>query len=92
MSGKEYHNVNHPETYDATEPNDSNYFSTLPFMNVTQLRKRTGGTRRARLHFAGFCQLLPRGQDFLCCSTNDFKERFDVFGRALRAYMFLLAS
>lgn len=54
MSDKEYHNVNHRETYEATEPNDSNYFSTLLFMNVTPAQKEDRGYKAGSF---AFCRL-----------------------------------
>jgi len=47
--------LNEPTTYDATETEDLDYFSTLPFLNRTRAQREDKKLeRQARLHFAVF--------------------------------------
>ena len=66
-----------PTTYDATETMDLDYFSTLPFMNMTRAqREDLKLERKARLHFADFVT-SSISKDILNGSTDEFRAKMD---------------
>lgn len=79
--------INDPTTYDANETKDLDYFSTLPFMNISSAQKADQKLeRKNRLHFATFVdnqdtEKLLGGADY------QFKNGLDNYVRLLSLHM-----
>ncbi len=84
--------VNEPTTYDATETKDLDYFSTLPFLNVTRAQREDRELeRKARLHFAVFVNTHV-SKDILDGSALESKNKLDSFAHELKLHMLSLGN
>jgi hypothetical protein len=76
-----------PTTYDVTEIKDLDYYSTLPFMNMTRAqREDLKLERKACLHFADFVT-SSISKDILNESTDEFEAKMDSFAHELKRHM-----
>lgn len=79
--------VNDPTTYDANETKDLDYFSTIPFLNISSAQQADReAERKDRLHFATFVdnqdtEKLLGGTDY------QFKDGLDNYVRMLTLHM-----
>ena len=79
--------LNKPTNYDATETKDLDYFSTLPFMNITQAQREDRKLeRQARLHFAIFVNTRV-SKDILNGSALESRDKVDSFVHELKLHM-----
>ena len=89
MADKACRIINDPTTYDATETKDLDYFSTLPFLNISSAqRKDRESQRKERLHFAKFVDTQDN-EKLLSGSTCDFKDGLDSFVQRLSLHLSL---
>jgi hypothetical protein len=83
MADKACRIFSEPITYDAVETKDLDYFSTLPFLNMTSAqRKDRDFERKTRLQFAGFVDTHV-DKALLGGSDDDFKDALDSFVQTL---------
>lgn len=81
--------INDPTTYDATETKDLDYFSTIPFLNVSSAQKKDRELeRKERLHFATFVDSQVN-EKLLSGSNSEFKDGLDSFVQRLSLHMSL---
>jgi hypothetical protein len=87
MDDKACRMINGPTTYDANETKDLDYFSTLPFMNISSAQKADRkAERKVRLHFATFVDKQDT-EKLLGGTDYQFPNELDNYVRILSLHM-----